>query len=93
MFDGCSHDEVMFIAHEMRPVLYTPDEIIIYQNDVGEHAYVIAEGKVKIMIKKTVTSDIKDDLNNEVQLKSFVQKKKHNKTMAQLLFRKVAKLS
>lgn len=62
----------MFIAHEMKPYLCIADETIIYQGDIGNHAYIITEGKVQIIIKKTVTSDIKDDLNNEVNIKRFV---------------------
>jgi len=64
----------MFIAQEMKPMLSIEGETIIYQNEVGEHAYIITEGKVKIIIKRTATSDIKDDINNDVILKSFVQK-------------------
>ena len=72
IFDNSSTDELMFIAHEMRPVLCIDDETIIYQNEAGSQAYIIAEGKVKIIIKTTTTSDIKDDINNEVELKSFI---------------------
>lgn len=70
----------MFIAHEMKPFLCIDDETIIFQGDVGNHAYIITEGKVQIIIKRTVTSDIKDDINNEVKIKSFVKKKKIRKT-------------
>ena len=81
MFDNSSQDEVMFIAHEMKPVLCIDDETIIYQNDNGEHAYIIVEGKVNVIIKKTHTSDIKDGINNEVRIKKFVQKKKARKSL------------
>ena len=64
----------MFIAQEMKPMLSIEGETIIYQNEVGEHSYIITEGKVKIIIKRTATSDIKDDIKNDVILKSFVQK-------------------
>ena len=62
----------MFVAHEMKPVLYIDEEAVIYQNDVGSKAYIIAEGKVKVIIKTQIASDINDGLNNEVALKSFI---------------------
>lgn len=66
LLDGSSQDEIMFIADQMRPELCIAGEIVIFQGDVGEKAYIITEGKVQIIIKRTSTSDIKDDLNNEV---------------------------
>ena len=64
----------------MKPVLCIAEETIIFQGDLGVTAYIICEGKVQIIIKRTVTSDIKDDINNEVKIKSFVKKKKIRKT-------------
>jgi len=51
-----------------------------FSRRLGVTAYIISEGKVQIIIKRTVTSDIKDDINNEVKIKSFVKKKKIRKT-------------
>ena len=80
IFHGKSQDEVMFVVHELEPMLVIENETIIYQGDVGDTAFIIQEGKVQIIIKKTATSDILDDLNNDVKLKSFINKKKKRKT-------------
>lgn len=62
----------MFIAHEMQPRLFIKNETIIYQGDVGEEAFIIYEGKVQIIILTTSTSDLKDDIDNEIKLNKFV---------------------
>jgi CRP-like cAMP-binding protein len=50
LFEEMDGFQIQHIASELRDRTYMPGEIIIQQDEIGEHFYVIKSGKVRIFI-------------------------------------------
>ncbi len=48
-FKGASHQLVRELALEMRPVVFTPGDIVFHAGEIGRHMYFVSRGAVEII--------------------------------------------
>ena len=85
-----AHDvEINFIASNLKTLLVLPNDTIIQQGTFGENMFFIINGKVNVILMRSVVkrADILDELDNEsmVGTPKFKRRKRKKKMNKKLL--------